>query len=194
MGCVFIKRDKFMRTDDPNLDWNAGYESAAFQKSSRLAYQKFSASDACDDRRGNAGGEEGRVSPASSCSHTRLPPDQIGPQARRAGAKARTRPRGYSCRGQQRGLRALQQFASHFPGHRREALEKFLQRVIALHVFKKRLHRNARAFEYRRTAQNVRVDGDQMGCLHPAAIALDERLVKRPPIVGLSGRFARSSM
>jgi len=60
-------------------------------------------------------------------------------------------------------LAATQDRHGQFAGDGREGFEEVVQREIVREVVEERLHRDARAFENRCAAEDVGVNGDQIG-------------------------------
>lgn len=89
-----------------------------------------------------------------------------------AWARGRTRPEVSSCGREQGGFGAFQNIHRHAAGNRRETLQKFVEGVVAFEVVEEGLHRNTRALEHGRAAENLRVNGDEVGRIHAATIAI----------------------
>jgi hypothetical protein len=83
------------------------------------------------------------------------------------------------------GLAAFKYADGHLARDRREALEEFFQRVVVLKVLKKRFGRHRSALEHRRTAENVRVDRDEVARVHARMMTVGNGRVKRDRQMGL---------
>ena len=70
----------------------------------------------------------------------------------------------------------LQKYAGHQACHRRETLQKFIQRIIVITAIKQRLGRDARAFEHGRAAVDVWVNRDEVVYLHAVLYRQSGRL------------------
>ena len=70
----------------------------------------------------------------------------------------------------------LQKCAGHQARHRRETLQKFIQRIIVITAIKQRLSRDARAFEHGRAAVDVWVNRDEVVYLHAVLYRQSGRL------------------
>jgi hypothetical protein len=79
----------------------------------------------------------------------------------------------------------LQNFTSHVACDGWKTFEKFFQCIVVFQIFEKRLHRNARAFEDRRAAQNFRVNGDQIIWNHGENISFVRRSCKSQGLIPL---------
>ncbi len=63
-------------------------------------------------------------------------------------------------------LSGIRRAKSPLARHRGKALQKFFERVIVFQIFEQSLHRHARTLEYRRTAEDIPVNGDEIVRIH----------------------------
>ena len=84
----------------------------------------------------------------------------------------RIHPAEFSCGGREQGVfRTFQDFARQVATDRGKALQKFFERVVVLQILKESLHRNTRAFENRRAAENPRISCNEVIGIHIASLA-----------------------